>query len=459
MKRMMMRVMLVLSAVVIAGAAYGQELVREEDRIDVPAIGDGLFLHNVFQSNMVLQRDKPIAVRGWAAKGEQVTVEFAGQSVLAKAGEDRSWTVEFPAIAASPEPRSMTVKGNDSTLELVNILIGDVWILGGQSNMEFDISKVVGGPLEIVSANFPQIRLMTMTQQDGPDARESFPRMYKWSGFFNRHFRQGDWEVCSPATVREMSAIGYIFGRRLHMATQVPIGLIDVSRGGTCLETWTPLDVLRGIDTPEVKAKLTEWDDKINAFDPQTDLEQRIRQYNERTERLLKDGGNVAGRTPPTEVRSNPNVDDMNRPGNCYASMLAPLAGLAVKGAIWHQGYNNAMQPNGHVMYYQVFPKMITAWRRVFNDPAMPFGIISLCTDSEPQDLRNYVSKMADEGVFIREVQYKTYVEMTHAGDTNIGFASSYDQRRAWYHPQIKIPVGERIAQWALATQDRKSVV
>jgi sialate O-acetylesterase len=144
---------------------------------------------------------------------------------------------------------------------------------------------------------------------------------------------------------------------------------------------------------------------------------------------------------------------DMNRPGNCYASMIAPISGLAVKGAIWHQGYNNAMEPEGHVLYRQVFPKMIAAWRSAFVDPQMPFGIISLCTDGAPQNLDNYLEMMVNEGIYIREVQYQTFLDLSKAGDKNIGFASSFDMRRSWYHPGLKVPVGERIARWALATQ------
>lgn len=453
MRRMMSIMGVVLLSMGVVAAAELKELVRGEDRIDVPAKGEGLSVNNVFQSNMVLQRDKPIGVWGWAGPGEVITVTFAGNTASVKAAEDGAWKVQLPALEASAEPRSMMITGSDRTIMLENILVGDIWLCGGQSNMEFEIAKVVGGNLEIVSANFPAIRLLTVPQQEGPEIKQSFPRMYKWIGFFNRHYRQGDWDVCAPETVKEFSAIGYVFARRLYMATQVPIGMIDVSRGGTCLETWTPVDVLKGVGTPEVQKMLAEWDEKVAAFDSQKDLDDRIKRYNARTERIRNDGGDVSGRTPPTEPRANPFVDDMNRPGNCFASMLAPLSGLAVKGAIWHQGFNNAMQPNGHVMYAQVFPKMIEAWRQAFDAPEMPFGIISLCTEGEPQDLENYAGQMANEGVYIRNVQYKTYVEMTEAGDKHIGFASSFDQRRSWYHPQIKIPVGERIARWALATQ------
>ena len=443
-----------LAAVMLVQAAVAQEeLVKGEDRIDVPAVSDGLCVHNLFQSNMVIQRDKPIRVCGWADPGEEVSVTFGGAAEKATAGDDRAWKVELPAMPVSTEPRAMTIKGKEKVIELENILVGDVWLCGGQSNMEFEIAKLVGGQLEIVSANFPNIRLLTVPHLDGPVPQKSFPRMYQWSDWFGTHFRQGDWDVCSPKTVPLFSGIGYIFARRLYMATQVPIGMIDVSVGGTCVETWTPIEVLKSIDTPEVKAKLEEWDAKVAEFDPKKDLEDRIAKYNERTERMKKDGADVSERVPPSEVRSNPFETDMNRPGNCHAGIIAPIAGFAVKGAIWHQGFNNALQPNGHAMYYQVFPEMIKAWRTAFGDEKMPFGIISLCTAGDPQDLNDYVQKMADEGIYIRAVQYQTFVDLKKAGDANIGFASSYDQRRAWYHPQIKIPVGERIARWALATQ------
>jgi sialate O-acetylesterase len=433
-------------------AAPQPKLERGKDFTEVPAIGSGLCLHNLFQSDMVLQRDKPIRIWGWAAPGETVTISFAGQTQTAKAAKDRSWKVTLPALPAKAAPQEMVVKGESTTLTLKNILMGDVWVLGGQSNMEFPIDRVDNGDLEVVSANFPNIRLLTVPQQNGPDPKLSFPRWYQWSDWSGTHYRQGYWDVCSPETVRDMSAIGYVFARRIHMATQIPIGVINTSRGGTCIETWLPLDVLKSIHTPEVKAKLAEWDQKIAEFNPQNDLAERIRRFNERTAQMKKEGQDVSGGTPPSDLRPGPALD-MNRPGNCYASEIAPLAGLAVKGAIWHQGYNNALEPNGHVLYYQVFAPMIKAWRVAFNDPNTPFGIISLCTDGEPQDLDNYLEKMVDEGIYIREAHHKTFLDLREAGDKNIGYASSFDQRRNWYHPQIKIPVGERIARWALATQ------
>lgn len=435
----------------VCPAATDEKLERGKDRVDVPAVGTGLCLHNLFQTGMVIQRDKPIRIWGWADPGEKVTVTFGEETRATLAAADRSWQVELPARPASSEPHRLVVQGQTTKIELRNILLGDVWLLGGQSNMEFEIAKVDGGQLEIASAHFKNIRLFTVPHLNGPDRQKSFPLMYQWSDWSSRHFRQGYWDVCTPESVREMSAIGYIFARRIHLATQIPIGVMDASRGGTTLETWTPMEVLNSIDTQEVKSKLTEWNAKVAAFDARKDLDDRIQRFEQQQARL-KAQGKRTNATAPSDLLPGPAMD-MNRPGNCYASMIAPIARLEIKGALWHQGYNNALQPNGHVMYQQVFPKMIGAWRAAFNDPHLPFGIISLCTEGDPQDRDDYLEKIVNEGIYIREVQFKTFLDFLKAGDKNIGYASSFDQRRSWYHPQIKIPVGERIARWALATQ------
>jgi len=449
---------ILLSFSLALDVAAEDNLENGKDRIDTPAIGSGLCVHNLFQSNMVLQRDRPIPIRGWAAPGETVTVTFGKETRTATAAADRSWQVELPAMPASSEPGTITVKGKTETLELTNLLVGDVWLLGGQSNMEFEIRKLEEGPLEILSANFDQIRLFTVPQQNGPETRNAFPRQYQWNSFFSQHFRQGYWDVCSPETVPDMSGIGYIFGRRLHMATGVPIGLVDVSRGGTTLMSWTPIEVLKQIDTPEVKEALAEWDRKISAFDPNKDLENRIQQYETRAARMNAQGKPIPpDRRPPTDLQPGP-AADMNRPGTLFAGTLSSISGFPMKGAIWHHGYNEALMPNGHKLYARVFPEMFRAWRAACNDPAMPFGIITQETQDQPQTLENFLPPMVDEGNYIREVHYRTFLNLRKAGDQNIGYASSFDQHRARYHPQIKIPVGERIAKWALATQYGKNL-
>lgn len=430
------------------------EKMPREDVIDVPAISQGLCVSNVFQSNMVLQRDKPISIWGWADAGEQVTVAIGDNTESTKADENRLWNVTLSAMPANSEPQTITVQGEKETKTLDNVLLGDIWVLGGQSNMEFPLDRIENGQLEIVSANYPNIRVLTIPALNGADKKSGFPRLHEWSDWFGRHYRKGDWDPCTPKIARELSAIGYVFARRVHMATQVPIGVIDASRGGTTVETWTPDSILREIDTPQVSTLMQDWDQRVASWDPQSDLNQRIKNYQNKVKKFEKEGRKMpANETEPSDLRPGPSMDQ-NRPGNCYASMIGPLEGLRIKGAIFHQGYNNCFNgTEGTIMYRQVFPKMINAWRSAFNDPNMPFGILSLCTEGTSQTLDNYCEMMANPGPYIREAQYQTFLEMYQAGDKNIGFTSTYDLRRRWYHPQLKIPAGERIARWALATQ------
>lgn len=445
---------LALMTFTCAATSQGEvELVRGESLIEVPAVGEGLCVHNLFQSNMVLQRDKPIAVWGWASPGETVTVSLAGNKATTTAQDDRRWKVALPPLPAHSEPITMTIQGKDRTLTLDNILVGDVWVLGGQSNMEHPIARVEGGRLEIASANFPHIRILTVPFAAGPEHVRSFPSLFEWNDWFKTHARKGYWDACSPDTVKDLSAIGYIFARRLHMATQIPIGVIDASVGGTTIETWVPDSDLRGIDHPAVNAKLDEWDAKVAAYDPQKALEEHVAAFNARTDKLKAEGKDVSGRTPPTEPPPTPAVN-INRPGNGYAGMIVPLKGFTVKGVIWHQGYSNCFDgTRGAVLYEQLFPVMINAWRTALENPDAAFGIISLCTQGKTQTREDFTESMLDAGPYVREAQYKTFLKFIDGGDDNIGYTSTYDLRRRWYHPGLKIPAGERIAQWALVTQ------
>lgn len=449
------RTFVLLLCLLLTLPAPAQELTRGEDRIDVPAIGEGLWVSNTFQSNMVLQRGKPIHVWGWAGPGETVTVSFAGKTAKATADHKRYWNVELPALPANKSPQAMTIKGKSKTVTLENILVGDVWVMGGQSNMEHPIRAVENGGLEIISANYPEVRVLTIPWNDRTNPVAGFARQHQWIPFFRRHFRKGDWDTCTPQTIREFSAIGYAFARRMHKAADVPIGVIDVSRGGTSVDSWTPIDTLRGMDKPWIKQHLARWDQKVAQFDPQQDLEQRIAATKNRIERFEQEGRPLtdADRVLPSELSLGP-IADANYPGGNYHGMLKTIAGLSIKGVVWHQGYNQSVPDlHGPWMHREVLPVMIKSWRKAFNDPQLPFCIISLCTDGEPQTLENYSEKMIDLGIEVREGHYQTFLDLYNAGDKHIGFVSSYDLRRAWYHPQVKIPAGERAARWALATQ------
>jgi sialate O-acetylesterase len=446
---------ILLAVLCLVGPATAQNLPRGEDVVHAPAIGEGLSFHNAFQTNMVLQRDKPIRVWGWAQPGRKVTLSFAGKSTTATADKDGEWKAELPALEASAEPRTMTLKGASKTVTLDNVLVGDVWVLGGQSNMEFPLSKVENGQLEIVSANYPEIRILTLPHGNDKDPQAGFERLHQWSDWSGRHFRRGDWDVCTPQNVKELSAIGFVFARRVHKAAGVPIGVINTSRGGTTVETWTPDPVIRGIDAKPAQDLMAKWDADIATWDAEADLAKRIEQHKQYIERMTKQGNAIPDhrKDAPTDLRPGP-LGNHNMPSACYNGMIAPLEGLSVKGAIFHQGYNNCFSgTEGARMYRVVFPEMIRAWRKAFNDPQMPFAILSLCTASDIQTRDDFTQKMMDAGPYIREAQYQTFREFYDKGDKHIGFVSTYDLNRRWYHPQLKLPAGERAARWALSSQ------
>ena len=448
-------VVLSFAAIASLTTAASAQQMPQADVVDVPAIAEGLCVSNLFQSHMVVQRDKPIAIWGWATPGEEIVVVFGDDRRTTRAGDDRSWRVTLAARPADSSPQTIDVQGKDARLQLDDVLVGDVWVLGGQSNMEFELDKVENGELEVVSANFPRIRILTVPYGIGPAPRRSFARLHEWSDWFGQHFRKGDWNACTPAIARDLSAIGYTFARRVHLASQVPIGVIDVSRGGTTVETWTPLARLRQLDEPYLRQKLADWDRRVASWDAAKDLAQRVAQNREWIAKQVAAGKPVPDdrKSDPTDLRPGP-LADANHPGHCFAGMIAPLAGLAVKGVLWHQGYNNCFDGMPGVRLYRaVLPEMLRAWREAFGDAKLPFGILSQCTEGDPQTRDNYCEKMLDTGIYIREAHYRTFLELLRAGDSDVGYACTYDLRRRWYHPQVKIPAGERIARWALATQ------
>ena len=413
----------------------------------------GLRAHSLFQSNMVIQRNKPVDVWGWSKPGEQVTVTVADKSVSGTADKAGKWTVQLSAMEASSTPAKMTIAGPSSTLTLDNILIGDVWVLGGQSNMAWSIGATDEGNLEVVSANFPNIRMLTIPKIFGPEPKTNFPRAEEFSRITGVEQHAGDWHVCTPETVGHMSAIGYVMARRIHMASQVPIGIVNTSRGGTTVEAWTPLAQLRRIDTPEVKARLAEADERLAAYSPEADLKKQIAKFEARVVQMKKEGKDTSKMQRPTTPNPGPSATH-KIPGNCYSSVISPIAGFAVKGAIFHQGYNNCFHGvRGARMYRAVFPVMIRSWREAFKDEAMPFCILSQCTAGKQQTHDSFLVYIGDIGARIREAQYQTFLDFYNAGDKNIGFVSTYDLRHSNYHPRVKIPAGERAAIWALVSQ------
>ena len=197
-------------------------------------------LPRIFSSNMVLQQGIENPVWGWADKGEQITVTFNNKSVRTKTNKEGKWSVKLPAQEYGG-PHTLTVKGKN-TLVFDNILIGEVWVCSGQSNMEFQVAQSINAENEIAAANFPKIRLFAV-----PKTVAQFP---------NDNISSGEWEECSPETVSDFSAVGYFFGRDIFQELNVPIGLIHTSWGGTVAETWSSAETIS--KDPDLKGNLAE---------------------------------------------------------------------------------------------------------------------------------------------------------------------------------------------------------
>jgi len=398
--------------------------------------------HHIFDNNMVLQRDKPVKIWGWASPRERVEVNFSGQIKSTNANPDGEWFIHLDPMGANSQPQDMTIAGKESPVVFTNVLVGDVWVLGGQSNMEFDLVRIFHGDAEVISAHYPNIRLMTVPFAANREPAKDFERINEYDSWLNRHDEKGYWFICTPKTAETFSGMGYLFGRRIHMASQIPIGLIDVSVGGTTLEAWLSTERLAGM--PENNLLLQQWNKKVADYDPEEDLRNKIINWEKR--KPIREAQGLEPLPKPVEPSPSPALD-RNFPGSSYNGMVGVIAGLAVKGVVFHHGYNNALGDSRPKLYETNFKALVKDWRTTFNDKDLPFGIAELSAGGEPQTLENYEEKMTDPASYIREGQYNTFKEIP-----NTGFVSSYDQQVNWYHPQKKAEVSERLARWALSS-------
>ncbi len=266
----------------------------------------------VFGDHMVLQQQTKLKFWGTADAGEEVTVTVGKSKASAKANEDGKWLIELPALEAGG-PHQVSVKGNNEIL-LKDVLVGEVWVCSGQSNMQWAVSQSDNPQEEIAAANHPQIRLFQVTRKvaDQPQADV-----------------QGQWQACSPETVAGFSAVGYFFGRKLQQELGVPVGLINSSWGGTIAEAWTSRPTL------ESDADYAEILKRAANFNPQ-----------------------------------NPNQASV-----LWNGMLAPIVPFAIRGAIWYQGESNVSRAE---QYAKLFPAMIQDWRKNWGQGDFAFAFVQL---------------------------------------------------------------------------------
>ena len=345
-------------------------------------------LPSTISDNMVLQRDLPVKLWGKADIDEAVSVTLNGYTVKTKAGKDGIWRVQLKAMPYGG-PYEMTIKGKN-TITLRNILIGDLWICSGQSNMEWHVSNSNNAATEINNAHYPNIRLLTVYKRmsNEPVLEANTP----------------GWVVCSPQTIGTFSAVSYYFGRELHKQLDIPIGLINTSWGGTNVETWTSIPMMR------TQSEYAEKLDKLSTLEM------------------------------PAIIGPN------DYPALLYNAMLAPLTQFPIKGAIWYQGESNAGEA---YKYRTLFPNMITDWRNAWGQGDFPFYFVQLAnymaTSAQPEE-----SAWAE----LREAQHLT-LKLPNTGEAviiDIGEAGDI-------HPRNKQDVGYRLALNALAKTYGKELI
>ncbi len=379
-----------------------------------PLLAD-VSLPSFFGSGMVLQRDMPVAIWGKADPGETVTVTLTPDDTAAtRANAEGRWSVRLPARAASAEPLSLTVTGAN-TLRLDDILVGDVWLCSGQSNMALRVSTADNADAEIAAADFPRIRLFTVARAVADSPRDDV---------------KGRWEACAPGTIRSFSAVGYFFGRQLHQNLNVPIGLIHSSWGGTAAEAWTPREVLAADEN--LKPILERWDATMADF-PRIKAE-----FEANKERLTAEwklavvAAKEAGRTPPSQPRLRTGPNTQYQPAGLYHAMIAPLAPLSLRGVIWYQGEANAGRAE---QYRTLFPALIEAWRAAWDRPDLPFLFVQLPNlDRQPEPSRSGWAEL-------REAQALTLATPHTAMAVTIDVGDPKD-----LHPTNKLDVGRRLA-------------
>jgi len=404
----------------------------------LPTASAKLRLPHIFNGQMVLQRDKPVNIWGWADSETNVTVTFAGQEKTITSGKDGKWLISLDAMAASATGRALKVKSSDTTIDYHDVLVGDVWICGGQSNMEWRLRSSRDADIEIPSARYPAIRFIKIEPEGAPEPREDFPA----------ENGSGIWQVCSPETIGDCSGVAYFFGQRLHRRLDVPIGLINAAWGGTMAQHWVTRGTLETL--PTAKPYLEEYETKRRLWNEggkQKGATKRfaadLAAWQSLAAKAKAAGEKAPGGKPNEKSYADPGTQG-RIPAGPLNAMIMPIAGLSVCGALFYQGENNAFG-NTWIPFRETFPAVISDWRKLFNDKDLPFGIIQIAGWSTR---RSMTYDMNHHTNVIREQQFLTWKKTPNTG-LIVSFDANSDSN---IHPGRKYPVGDRSARWALST-------
>lgn len=366
----------------------------------------------VFGDSMVVQRNQPIHVWGWTAANTDVSVQLAGHTATAKSDANGRFDVMLDALPAGG-PHELTIAA-DETRTFSDVLVGEVWLCSGQSNMAWTVAASDDQDLELLTANHPHIRLISVPQVASQTPRNDF---------------NGQWEVCTAESVRQFSAVGYFFGRRLHQTLNVPIGLIDNAWGGSAAEAWVARDDLE--KAGQFSELLQKWDDLATTYDHDA----KLAAWEKQVETWKQNPGGRQPRKP-----RNP-LTGQHRPSNLFNGVLHPVLGYTIRGTIWYQGESNA----GRAWQYRdLFPLMIQTWRDRWGQDDFPFYWVQLA------DFQREVPEPGDSSwAELREAQTLTMSKLPNTGEAVIIDLGEADD----IHPRNKQGVARRLARWALANQ------
>ncbi len=374
----------------------------------------------VVGDNMVIQRDAKVSIWGWAAPNAKISISGTCMKAPASAvaGKDGKWSASFDSLGAGgPYTLSMKDSSDGSTLELKNILCGEVWLCSGQSNMEWSIARSDNAAQETAAANYPMIRLFHIPKASSPDKQTDV---------------SAKWMECTPENIPAFSAVAYFFGRNIHSELNVPVGLINSSWGGSVIQAWIPTEGYEGLDRLE---------------DTLAQIKQKTPGSPEYTENLKKAIESVQDwRTKAVEaLRTGTFVPDLaavslNLPQNnhgiqgLYNAMIHPIIPYTIKGALWYQGESNRLDG---MLYYEKKKALIEGWRKLWGVGDFPFYYVHLAPYKYPDE---------ESLPLVWEAQlYSLNIPNTGMALTNdIG---NYDD----IHPTNKQDVGKRLALWALA--------
>lgn len=394
-----------------------------------PAVRANVALPSMLTSHMVLQRDREVPIWGWAEPSEKVTVSFAGQSVSTQADAEGNWMVKLKPMTASAESRSMTIQGANQVV-LEDVLVGEVWVCSGQSNMQWAVNDSWNADLTVLSAKNPQIRLVTIENMGVQVPLQDF---------------QGGWQVCSPETVGGFSAVGYNFGLQLQQVLGVPVGLIDNAWGGSSCEAWIERDRMGG-DAEHYGPLMQKWADT----EAQPEMKSSYEAYEQALLVWQKEAiaAKKAGQEVPRQPAppNNPMVTQ-HRPGNLLNGRVHPIMPFAIRGAIWYQGESNAGRA---YQYRHMFPLMVQNWREAWGQGDFPFYWVQLA-DFQAEPAGPSESTWAE----LREAQTMSVQALPHSGQAviiDLGEAADI-------HPRNKAEVAKRLARLALAQDYGVSIV